>query len=404
MDSHESRSVIHSLGGADAVRKLKKAMKRVFGTEEDALGNAISLLGSLQACKDAALTGDEDVRLLAVSRLGDFQEEAIEALELALFDDSHRVRAMAAGMLAATRNKVIVPILEQHQNDNHEDVRGAVNFTLNWLETYGTGQETSEEEPVSTMGTATSLIDILEPMPVRTSNDVYVRCSYTASADMLEFRVTVSNNSIDPIQDVTVTLLSFPPDSLELTSNRINRIDEITSQGSDDSTVYIFRKTGENIEGEVITSLIFTDLLGERVSAKSGNCLIRSFFDQIETLDIDAAEFRHVKKQMHQWSREHAIAMDPQLLTGLLYDLAEKNNLSLFSEDSSQREGMFLGTIATGGKGSIKGSRIVVLFTVIGKIDDDLARIRVDVYSDDPEILHSAASQIYDDIKEIVTD
>jgi hypothetical protein len=216
--------------------------------------------------------------------------------------------------------------------------------------------------------------------------------------------VTVANDSIDPIQDVTLTLLAFPPDSLEITTNRINVIDEIASQESDDSTVYIFRKTGENIEGEVITSLIFTDLLGERVSAKSGNCLIRSFFDQIESLDIDAAEFRQDKKQMDQWSREHAVAMDPQLLTGLLYDLAEKNHLNIFSEDSSQKEGMFLGTVAAAGKGAIKGSRIAVIFTVIGRLDDDLARIRVDVYSDDPEILHSAASQIYDDIKEIVAD
>ena len=60
------RVVSQALGGGESVSRLKKAMRKIFGPSEDKIEKMLEEITSIQACKDAALTGDEDLRLLAM--------------------------------------------------------------------------------------------------------------------------------------------------------------------------------------------------------------------------------------------------------------------------------------------------------------------------------------------------
>jgi len=83
-----------------SVSRFRKAVKGVRKKKEDVIGKKLESLESIQACKDAALTGDDEIRLLAVCRLGEFGSAAIDALDISLLDDNPMVRVIAAGMLA----------------------------------------------------------------------------------------------------------------------------------------------------------------------------------------------------------------------------------------------------------------------------------------------------------------
>jgi len=58
MAEKDERTLTQALGGGEALRGLKKAMKRIFKPEEDLLQKTLSQITSIQACKDAALTGE----------------------------------------------------------------------------------------------------------------------------------------------------------------------------------------------------------------------------------------------------------------------------------------------------------------------------------------------------------
>ncbi|MHA2433200.1 MAG: HEAT repeat domain-containing protein [Candidatus Thorarchaeota archaeon] len=137
MAEKEERSLTQALGGGEALRGLKKAMRRVFRPEEDAIQETLSKITSIQSCKDAALTGEEDVRLLAVCRLGDYGLDARETLELILNDGSPAVRVAAAGVIASLGNKNTITALEEHLADNVESVREALYFSIGWLQAHG---------------------------------------------------------------------------------------------------------------------------------------------------------------------------------------------------------------------------------------------------------------------------
>ncbi|MFX1416414.1 MAG: HEAT repeat domain-containing protein, partial [Promethearchaeota archaeon] len=256
MAEKNERTLTQALGGGEALRGLKKAMKRIFKPEEEVLQKTLSEITSIQACKDAALTGNEDVRLLAVCRLGDFGSEAKETLELSLNDGSPAVRVAAAGVIATLGNKSTIAALENHLADNDESVKEALQFSIGWLQAHG------EEIPETAVGVRPVVDEAeileVESTPTRTSDDVTVGSGVAITDNVLEFRVTVTNNSEELATDVTITVLSYPTDSLRLLQEKTQTI-EFLKPGDRGSQAFAFEIDSEVIEGEIITSVNFFD-------------------------------------------------------------------------------------------------------------------------------------------------
>ncbi|MHA1587911.1 MAG: hypothetical protein ACTSV9_03935, partial [Candidatus Thorarchaeota archaeon] len=70
-----SRLPSRSTGGTDALRKLKRVVRKILGPGQDQLALAVSQLESIQACRDTSLTGDDDQKILAVCRLVEYGSE-----------------------------------------------------------------------------------------------------------------------------------------------------------------------------------------------------------------------------------------------------------------------------------------------------------------------------------------
>jgi len=377
-------------------------MKRIFKPEEDVLQKTLSEITSIQACKDAALTGEEDVRLLAVCRLGDFGSEVRETLELTLNDGSPAVRVAAAGVIANLGNKKTIAALENHLADNDESVREALQFSIGWLQAHG------EEVPVTAVGVRPVVDEAeileIEPTPTRTSDDVTVSSGVTISDNVLEFRVTVTNDSEELATDVTITVLSFPADSLRLLEEKTQTI-EFLKPGARGTQTFAFEIESEVIEGEIITSVTFFDSSFDKVTAKAGNCFVRSLYSQLQPLEISLDEFSDMRKGKAYWNREHVVEAPPKSLFKLTKDILERKNLYLLRAEFEKQEDMFMGVVVGAGIGKYSSSRVIVTATAVGHVKGDLSRFRIDVLSESSELLQIAASELFESLQiEIDTD
>jgi len=72
------RNLSKAMGGGESLRRLRKAVKQVLKPSDDKITRMLEQITSIQATKDAALTGDEDTRLLAVCKLGEWGEDAFD--------------------------------------------------------------------------------------------------------------------------------------------------------------------------------------------------------------------------------------------------------------------------------------------------------------------------------------
>ncbi|MDH4213534.1 MAG: HEAT repeat domain-containing protein [Candidatus Thorarchaeota archaeon] len=397
MSRKPDRVVSRALGGGESVNRLKKAMKNIFKSSEDKIQKMLDEITSIQACRDAALTGDDDLRLLAICRLGEFGAEAYESLDIALNDENPIIRTVAAGMLAYTKRSDALPILKEHTNDNNTTVKETVEFASEWLLRYGKEAPRGKTIPKSLENPTEILIDT-EPIPLRTTDDVLVVNEYTITSDTLEYGITIKNEGSTPINDVSVRILTYPQEAIILVDPMTQMIETIDS-GDSGSLIFGFSIYGECIEGEIITSVNLVDSKGEVLSAKAGNVFVRSLFNQFNPLETAADDFIRLKTDMKQWNREHTILAEATELHESVLLILEGKNLHVFQRDAIEREGVFMGVQTGLAEGKFSKTRIAVTMTVVGSMNDSLSKMRIDIFADDPEILQTAASDLFETIQ-----
>jgi hypothetical protein len=379
----------------DSIKKVSRKMKKLFGSKEDKLAKAVDQLSSIQACKDASLTGNEDTQILAICRLGDFGIESLETLDIALFDDSSKVRAAAAGVIVYLADKKGLAILEPHKNDASESVRDIVEYGIRWLEKRG--KETFDDREIELGKIAEPLVVLDEALPLRTSDMLEVSYEYTIETYNLNFRVMLRNETGLSISDVDTTLLAYPTDSLELSVDRSKVLVDI--EAAKTAVVeYDFELVSDCIEGEFITSVLFTDNLGDRMSARAGNFFICSVFEQLQPFELTEDEFSEMRHQFKNWNREHTIESRASKLYEFIQSMMEKKNLHIFKKESSKQKKVFMGVIAGMGIGRLQGSYVSAMLTVVGPPKEKVSKLRIDIHSDNPELLHAAASSLFEEI------
>jgi len=391
------RSITSALGGGESVSRLKRAMKGVMKKPNDVVAKMLSNLTSIQACKDAALTGDDDLRLLAVCRLGEFGEAAFEALDISLSDESAIIRTVAAGMLAFSEDEAAIDILKPYLVDNNETVREAIIYSLGWLDEYATEKEHGTRIPDKRENPAEILLET-DAVPLKTSEDVEVISTYTTLPESLEFGMTVENKTLEPIHEVSIKILMYPSESLEPLDS-LDQLVETIPPGGIEALIFGFKVKSELVEGEFVTSVQFIDSNGEDVAAISGNIFVRSLFEQYLPLEITPEELLSMKSEMKDWNREHSLAVEAKELFETLKELFPIWNLYTVQSESTERDGMFMGILSGAAHGRIREDNLIVTLTLVGRIEDNLSKLRIDVLSEDPEVLHTVASVLFEAVQ-----
>jgi len=385
-----------SLGGGDSLRRLRKAVKQVLSPSDYKITEMLETITSIQATKDAALTGDVDTRLLAVCRLGEWGKDAFESLDIALNDESAHVRTVAAGMLAYSQRLDAIPLLEKYTGDNTESVREAVAFAIEWLQKYGQDAQDGPCRPASRENPAEILLDT-DAIPLRTTNDVLVINDYTTTPESLEYGITIKNEGETAIHEVNVAILAYPNECLSPMDSLTQSIDEIQPEDTG-SLIFGFEIEGEYIEGEIITQVCLVDGDGEDLTAKAGNVFIRSIYNQFSPLEMGADDFIRMKSDMEQWNREHTVSAGASEIYRALHTILEAKNLHIFQNEEMERENTFMGVIAGIARSNFSENHLAVTLTVVGTKGDTISRLRVDMYSHNDEIVHSATSELFETI------
>ena len=382
--------------GGDSFKGVTRKMKKLFRSKKDKLGEAVYQLSSIQTCKDAAMTsGNEQTQILAICRLGDFGIDALETLDIVLFDDKAIARAAAAGVIAFLADNKGIPILEQHKDDESEIVKSMIEYGLIWLE--DKGSDTSTKPEIGPGSVAEPLVALDEALPLRTSDMVVVSYEYDIEDSNLNFRVNLQNETGLNINNVDTTLLAFPSDSLSLLVDRSKVLVELGAAKSE-VVEYDFEIISDCVEGEFITSVLFTDNLGERMSARARNYFICSVFEQLQPFEISEEDFVEMRPQFKNWNREHTIAGGAKKVYEFVQSMMEEKNLHIFKKESATQEKVFMGVVAGMGTGKLQGSYVSSMLTVLGPPKEKASKLRIDIHSDNPELLHATASSLFEDV------
>ena len=208
----------------------------------------------------------------------------------------------------------------------------------------------------------------------------------------------MENPGDEPIHEVSIKVLLYPYESLEPIDPLIQTIETIKPGGSE-SVIFGFTVVNECVEGEFVTSVQFIDTKGDDIAAKSGNIFVRSLFEQFKPLKTTPEELRSLKSEMKEWNREHSLAAEAKELFEIMKDLFQAWNLFIVQSESTKKGNMFMGVVSGIAEGRITDMKLSVTLTVVGNVNDDLAKLRIEVLCEDSEILHTIASVLFESIQ-----
>lgn len=395
MESQEGESLLQKLKGIEALRYVKDNVKRFLRPRGEELANRLAELQTLQACKDAALVGDDELRLLSVCKLAEFGQEAREALEIALYDITSVVCTAAVGMLHAIGAEVSRSEIPEEKLPD-ERVKSILEY-VNQTETVSGKKETQD-----VLYAAARRPDLFtNELPVRTVSYIDVQSKCQEENEEISLLVTLTNEGKQRVEDTNVSLLTYPSDGLKLESDRAAKVGDLSP--SEEARIrFDFKKVANYVEGEMVIAVVMKNHLGQEVSAKSGNCLVRSLYPQMKPLDLSSREFSVARMEMKPWSREHVLRFNPRSLFRLLKRIFKEKNLHLVREESSERDGMMRALLIGAAESIFNQTRIVIQLTIVGKTDESKTKVRIEVHSDQEELLHIAASRIYEAVHQQV--
>ncbi|MBS3794880.1 MAG: hypothetical protein KGY80_08285 [Candidatus Thorarchaeota archaeon] len=395
MESQEGESLLQKLKGIEALRYVRDNVKRFLRPRGEELANRLAELQTLQACKDAALVGDDELRLLSVCRLAEFGQEAREALEIALYDITSVVCTAAIGMLHAIGGEVSRSEVPEEKLADEK-----IKSILEYVNQTQTVSEVKKTQDVA-YGAARRPDLFTNKLPVRTINYVDVQSRCEEEDESICLLVTLKNEGEHHVKDTMVSLLTYPSEGLTLESDRAAQVGDLAP--SEEARIkFDFKKTAIYVEGEMVIAVVMKNHLGQDVSAKSGNCLVRSLYPQMKPLDLSSSEFRVARMEMKPWSREHVLRFNPRSLFRLLKQIFKEKNLHLVREDGSERNGMMRALLIGAAQSIFDQTRLVIQLTLVGNLDESKTKVRIEVHSDEEQLLHIAASRIYEAVHQQV--
>jgi hypothetical protein len=210
----------------------------------------------------------------------------------------------------------------------------------------------------------------------------------------LRYKIKIVNNSETIINDVTITIVSYPRDSLRLEGNTTKSITKIEPSGFR-SPAFEFLPTQDCVKGNIAVAVSFVDSKGKLHSINAEPYIVRAVCDLLQPEHITSEEFEvkvsgldhgDMTVKVEDWSPE-------EMHTKTLQVLENTNFSNVTSETQKLREHIEF-KVKGWAKGKYTGKEIGVEVSITGKPGVRGATCRVVVSGEDNAMIMPAIDEV----------
>ncbi|MFX0107240.1 MAG: hypothetical protein ACFE7R_03070, partial [Candidatus Hodarchaeota archaeon] len=210
----------------------------------------------------------------------------------------------------------------------------------------------------------------------------------------LRYKVKVINQSELVITDVSVTLISFPRESLRLEGGSSKSLPKLEPKGFRSPT-FDFLPTQDCVRGDIIASVSFVDSTGSAHSITTEPYTVRAVCDLLQPENISSSDFEMRLSQMthgemtskvHDWTPDEMYTKTLQIL--------ESSNFSVVQSSISTAEGMTEGQVEGWAKGKYTGKNIGIRVLITGRSGERGASAKITMSGEDSAMILPAIDEI----------
>ncbi|MHA1960691.1 MAG: hypothetical protein ACW99U_10685 [Candidatus Thorarchaeota archaeon] len=213
-----------------------------------------------------------------------------------------------------------------------------------------------------------------------------------------EYKVKIINNTEFVVNDVTVSVVSFPEVCMGLPEGPIKKIPKI-EPGGFRSPQFTLVPTKDCVEGDIVASVSYMDHRHSLEMIEVEPYTIRSVCDLLEPMESSLEEFETLLYDMSTNSEEIRLDRSPKdAFSDMMVFLPERNFEIISSEGDSVGE-EFHGTVMGLACGKYTGKKIAVRIVVSGQVAARSANVLVEALGEDADMLPTTIEEMVEGLK-----
>ncbi|MGV9104037.1 MAG: thrombospondin type 3 repeat-containing protein, partial [Candidatus Thorarchaeota archaeon] len=235
----------------------------------------------------------------------------------------------------------------------------------------------------------------MRPMLTESAEDVEILRGCEVVGGVFEYKVKVQNESDVVITDVTVSIVAYPDDALEITGEKskiISRIDV----GGFRSPQFIFVPTKDCVEGKILAQVSYIDHQGKLHTREVRPYVIKSVCDLLNPMEVKPNDFDFIIGGMKETSEKKEVEWNSEVLLLKTNRLLKAKNFHIVDSEMETVGGRAHALVRAIAKGKYTKKRVAVLIEIIGPVDGSKSTITVEALGDDLAMLPTTIDEVTD--------
>jgi len=208
-----------------------------------------------------------------------------------------------------------------------------------------------------------------------------------------EYKVKVRNDSTWVITNVSVVIVAYPDDCLQLAGSTMKRIPRIEPAGFR-SPQFTFTPTKDCVEGQVLATVTYVDHENRTHMIEVEPYVIRSVCDLLKPRKATLDEFDLMLGEMSAASEQHTLNWNPEVLFVKLQALLPAKNFYIIDSTRETSDGKFKGAIQGLAEGKYTGKKVAVRIIVSGLADGDESDVVIEGLGNDEAMLPTTIHEL----------
>ncbi|MFX1606355.1 MAG: hypothetical protein ACFFDD_10650 [Promethearchaeota archaeon] len=232
------------------------------------------------------------------------------------------------------------------------------------------------------------------PMAVSDAGVVVLRgCEIVGGK--FDFKVKIKNDSGYVITNVTVSIVAYPQDCMELAGDSVKTISRIEVGGfrSPQFTLY---PTKDCVQGKVVATVSYIDFMDQLHTVSVEPFLIRSVCDLLLPSKKTSEAFNLVLTGLEKTQQEQTLDWNAQVLFTKAEKILPAKNFHIVDTEERIVGGEFVGTIRGYAEGKYTQKKVAVVILISGPENGRHSCLRVEALGDDVAMLPTTIDELAD--------
>ena len=210
-----------------------------------------------------------------------------------------------------------------------------------------------------------------------------------------DYKVKVLNNSGYVITNVTVSIVAYPVDCLELAGENVKSISRI-EVGGFRSPQFTFYPSKDCVQGKVVATVSYIDFLDQLHTISVEPYLIRSVCDLLQPSKKNSQEFDLILTGLEKTQQEQSLDWNAQVLFTKAEIILPTKNFHVVDTEEHILAGEFIGTIRGYAEGKYTKNKVAVVIMIVGPENGRHSIIKVQALGEDVSMLPTTIDELAD--------